>query len=76
MKITKTLLWLCILIVVVLSFLGVTNKPTHAQSSSGPDEAVLAKLDQILDYQKTILDQLASMKEELNTIKIRITQQQ
>jgi len=76
MKIVKTLVWLCILIVVVSSFLGVTSKPTHAQGSSGPGADVIAKLDRVLDNQKTILDDLASIKEELRIIKIRITQQQ
>ena len=76
MKTTKTLVWLCILIVVISSFLGAANKLTHAQDSSGPGADVIAKLDRVLDNQKTILDQLASMKEELNIIKIRITQQQ
>jgi hypothetical protein len=76
MKITKVLLWLCILVIVASSFLGIANKPTHAQDSAGNEAEVLAKLTQILDNQKAILDQLASMKEELRIIKIRITQQQ
>ncbi len=76
MKIKKMLLWLCILLVVISSFLGATNRPTQAQTSSGTDSTVMAKLDQILDNQKNIIDGLASAREELRIIKIRITQQQ
>ena len=46
-----------------------------AQTKSS-DAAVLAKLDAMLDAQKTITDDLAAIKEDLRIIKIRITQAQ
>ena len=38
-----------------------------------PDSAVSNKLDHVLENQKAILKELASIKEELNIIKIRVT---
>lgn len=37
---------------------------------------ISSKLDQILSNQKTIFDEIAQIKEELNIVKIRVTQQQ
>jgi hypothetical protein len=75
-KIKKTLPWLCIAAVVLWTLFGATNKPLGAQSSSGPDSDVIAKLDVVLENQKIILDHLASMKEQLRILTIRVTQQQ
>ena len=75
-KIKKTLPWLCIVVVVLWTLFGTPDKPLGAQSSSGPDAGVIAKLDTVLENQKAILDNLASIKEDLRIIKIRITQQQ
>jgi hypothetical protein len=75
-KIKKTLPWVCIAVVVLWSLFGAPDKSLRAQSSSGPDADVIAKLDVVLQNQKAILDNLASIKEELRIIKIRITQQQ
>jgi hypothetical protein len=75
-KIKKTLPWLCIAAVVLWTLFGTSDKSLRAQSSSGPDADVIAKLDTVLGNQKAILDNLASIKEDLRIIKIRITQQQ
>ena len=75
-KIKKTLPWLCIAVVVLWTLFGAPDRALRAQSSSGPDAGVIAKLEAVLENQKTILDNLASMKEDLRIIKIRITQQQ
>ncbi len=75
-KIKKTLPWLCIAAVVLWTLFGTPDKSLRAQSSSGPDADVIAKLDVILDNQKIILDNLASMKEQLRILTIRVTQQQ
>ena len=40
------------------------------------DSEISKKLDDILANQQTILSELASIKEELRTVKIRVTQQQ
>ena len=54
------------------------NSRTHAEEgSSTPDLSILvSRLDQILSNQRTIMDQVASMRQELNVIKIRVTQSQ
>lgn len=75
-NIKKTLPWLCIAVVVLWTLFGMPDKPLGAQSSSGPDADVNAKIDIALENQKTILSNLASIKEDLRIIKIRITQQQ
>jgi hypothetical protein len=61
-----------ILIISCISLVGINI--TQAQGSDSAD--ILKKLDDVIAGQKAILDSLASMKEELNIIKIRITQQQ
>ncbi len=75
-KIKKTLPWLCIAAVVLWTLFGVPDRSLRAQGSSGPDAGVIAKIEAVLENQKTILDNLASIKEDLRIIKIRITQQQ
>jgi hypothetical protein len=76
MKTKKMLLGLLISLVVIASLLGITEKPTSAQSASGSDAVLSAKIDEILRNQGVILGNLALMKEELNIIKLRITQAQ
>jgi len=52
-------------------------KGTHAEDQAVDQQAaVLAKLDQVLESQKAIMGQLDVMKQELNIIKVRITQAQ
>jgi hypothetical protein len=50
------------------------NRPLQAQS--GIDPALMSKLDQILNYQKTMMQDISSMRDEMRIIKIRVTQSQ
>lgn len=50
------------------------NGQVAGQAPSSPDES--GRLDQILANQKSIMQSLESIKQELNIIKIRITQRQ
>ena len=52
------------------------ERTAMVRAADGDSSAVSQKLDQVLTNQKSIMDALASMKEELNIIKIRITQKQ
>ena len=77
MKTRKILLWLCILSVVLWTIFDAANRPTQAQSASGPgNEIVLSRLETVLNNQRSIMSDLASIKEELRVIKIRVTQSQ
>ena len=76
MKVKKAIFTFFISVVVVAALLGMTGRAIHAQSSGASDSSVLAKLSEILNNQKSIMGDLASMKEELRIIKIRITQSQ
>ena len=38
--------------------------------------AILNKLNQVLDNQRSMMQTLSSLREELNVVKIRVTQQQ
>ena len=51
-------------------------RATHAQDQGGDQGAILSKLDQVLSNQKAIMDQIESLREELNIVKIRVTQAQ
>ena len=64
-----------VLILMAAASIFVTNR-THAQDQNPDQAAVLAKLDQILNNEKVIMEQIESMKQELNVIKIRVTQSQ
>jgi hypothetical protein len=75
-KIKKTLPWLCIAAVVLWTLFSATDKAPRAESSSRSDADVIARLDIILENQKAILSDLASMKEQLRILTIRVTQQQ
>jgi len=48
----------------------------RADDQSAKQDEILNKLDQILSNQKAIMDQMESLKQELNIVKIRVTQQQ
>ncbi|MCX5677810.1 MAG: hypothetical protein NTY76_01730 [Candidatus Omnitrophica bacterium] len=76
MKIKKTVIVFFISIVVAAAVLGLTGRAIHAQSSDSSDSVVAAKLDKVLVNQKSIMEDLAAMKEELRIIKVRITQAQ
>ncbi len=74
MKIDK-ILPLAILMFVIVSMMFAPEGITFAQENQNQSE-ILSKLDQVLNAQKAITNDIAAMKEELNIIKIRVTQTQ
>jgi hypothetical protein len=76
MKIKKTVIMFFISIAVIAAVSGLTARAIHAQGSDSSDSVVAAKLDKVLINQKSIMEELDAMKEELRIIKIRITQAQ
>lgn len=53
-----------------------TSKASCVQNDGQDNAALMAKLDQVIDGQKAIMSQLDAVKQELNIVKIRITQAQ
>jgi hypothetical protein len=53
-----------------------TYGPLHAQSSAPSEGDIMAKLDEISKDQKEMMAAINSIREELQIIKIRITQNQ
>ena len=47
-----------------------------AQDQMQDQSSILGKLDQILNNEKALMDQIASIRQELNIIKVRVTQSQ
>ena len=76
MKTKRAVVVFFISIAVIAVVLGVTGRTIHAQGSEGSDSSVLAKLDTVLRNQTAIMADLASIKEDLRIIKIRVTQSQ
>ena len=76
MSTRKILLGVLACLVVVAAMVAMTGVVTHAQGQGAGDSSVLAKLDEVLNGQRAIMEELASLKEELRVIKIRVTQQQ
>ena len=72
----RTVFMVIVLAVVFVVLFGVTGRAIHAQGSGASDSTVSVKLDAVLINQKSIMKDLADIKEELRIIKIRITQQQ
>lgn len=66
---------LAALLVAAIPFIMTANT-VRAQDGGQDTAALMAKLDQVLAGQREVMDQLAAMKQELNIIKIRITQAQ
>ena len=56
-------------------FSPAANKALRAETA-GSDSEILKKLDDILNNQKTIMQNLSALKEEVYIIKIRVTQAQ
>ncbi|MDD5136708.1 MAG: hypothetical protein PHX20_07350 [Candidatus Omnitrophica bacterium] len=53
------------------------TKTTQAENDSNDQSGVIiGKLNQVLDNQKAIAADIASMKQELSVVKIRVTQSQ
>jgi len=63
-----------ILLIAVISAMSMSA--VYAQDQSADQTEVLSKLNQVLTNQKVIMEQIASIKEELNVVKIRVTQSQ
>ena len=75
MKTNSIIMTAAIALVTISALLVFTNRPIRAEDIS--DTAALsAKLDEVLNNQKAILDGITSIKEELRVIKIRVTQNQ
>lgn len=64
-----------ILVLAAVSATLVFSAIARAQDQGVDQSAILSKLDQVLANQKNIMDQMASIKNELAIIKIRVTQQ-
>ena len=65
-----------VLALVLVSLPFILGGVTHAQVQGGDQSSILNKLDQILSNQKALMDQMAAVREELNIVKIRVTQAQ
>ncbi len=73
----KRFLFGCIAVLfMIVGLFVITGVTTHAQAQGADESSVLAKLDEVLNGQKAIMDELASIKEELRIVKVRVTQQQ
>ena len=74
MKFKKILIGIIIVSVLIAAASLFVNSKTHAQDQD--QSGIMSKLDQILNNEKLIMDQVMSMRQELNVIKIRVTQSQ
>jgi len=68
----KIFLGISIMALVAIILLAVTENPLQAASDANTNQ----KLDKILRNQNGIMRDLDKIKDELHTIKIRVTQQQ
>lgn len=75
MNIRKVLVGAAIVLVAVTGII-IAARAAHGQAAEQASPDVSGKLDQVLSNQKSIMQSLESMKQELNIIKIRITQRQ
>ncbi|MDP3730159.1 MAG: hypothetical protein Q8R14_01370 [Candidatus Omnitrophota bacterium] len=66
---------LIISLAIMAGVLVMSTNSLRAQAAA-PDQEISKKLDDILSNQKTILQGMADLKQELYIIKIRVTQQQ
>ncbi len=71
----KIIIGFTVSITVIYALLTITYRPIQAQPQPA-DQDIFAKLDAISKDQKEILGQLKDIMEELNIIKIRISQNQ
>lgn len=76
MKTRKIFTALMLFLIITLSLLAITDRVIHAQGASSSESELSKKLDDVLNNQKTILQELGLIKGELRIITIRITQQQ
>ena len=75
-RITICIILVLLLVIAPFILAKVAHAQEQAQSASTDMSDVTSKLDHILNNQRAIMDQIASMKEELRVIKIRVTQAQ
>jgi hypothetical protein len=66
-------IWLIVVFAIVFSLLSVVYRSAAAEALSANAD-IIKKLDEISSGQQKILEEIAAMKEELNIIKIRVTQ--
>ena len=76
MRIRKILIGIMLASILIAAASMFVNSRTHAQDQTQDQSAMMSKLDQILNNEKVIMDEIASMRQELNIIKIRVTQSQ
>ena len=74
MSVKKILIGIALVSVLTVAASMFVSGRTHAQDQD--QSAILSKLDQILNNERALMDQIASMRQELNVIKIRVTQSQ
>lgn len=72
MRFNKMMSGLIISLVVIFVLLTAADRRIDAQSATS-DSAVSRKLDEVLRNQTAILDGIASIKQELDVIKVRVT---
>ena len=68
----KIIMGVVIFLIVITGFFVVTDMAVKAEDADS-ELKISKKLDDILKNQKAILDGIASIREELNVIKIRVT---
>ena len=76
MRGSKILTGIILAAVLIAAISVFVNSKTHAQDQMQDQSGIESKLDQILNNEKIIMDQVSSMRQELNVIKIRVTQSQ
>ena len=74
MKINKVMTAVVIAFIVISALLFFANRSVKAEGDN--NAAVLQKLDEVIRGQKAILDDMESLKREMNIVKIRVTQSQ
>ena len=75
MKFNKILIGAALVSVLIAASVFVNSRIRAEEQGSNYGD-ISAKLDQILNNEKAMLDQISSMRQELNVIKIRVTQSQ
>jgi len=76
MKTNNVIIWVMVAMITISAILVFITGPVKAEDAPPDVSAISAKLDEVLSNQKAILEGIASVKEELRVVKIRITQQQ
>ena len=74
MKGKKILIGIMLALVLIGAASIFLSKRTDAQEAD--QSGIMSKLDQILSNEKILVDQITAMRQEINIIKIRVTQSQ